>query len=228
MLSDETAKKLRELSVLYADDDSALLSYMKIILDGFFNTVYLAGDGVEALGIYDTKKPDIIILDNKMPKLNGLDVAKIIREHDNQTPIFFTTNYADKNDLLLAVKLNLVEYMLKPISIEKLESAFEVCLGKIDKAKTKLHHLKNGSYYDFGKKEIVRDGVSSVLAKKEAQFLELLIQKRGSVATLRELEEQIWDGCMSMDTLRNLVSRLRSKGADGSISNVHNIGYKIG
>jgi DNA-binding response OmpR family regulator len=217
MLDEETAARLKPMKVLYVDDDEKLLLYMNIILDSFFDTVYLAKDGAEAISIYNLEKPNILILDNKMPKMNGLDVAREIRDKGDNVPIFFTTNYAEKDDLLLAVKLNLIDYILKPITVEKLEAALCSCLDKL--YPSKRVRLSKDIFYDMQTKEVIKNDEIVLLTKKESQLLEFLISKKDGVATTEELEREIWNGTMTKDTLRNLVSRLRECSKFRVISN---------
>jgi DNA-binding response OmpR family regulator len=218
---------LKTLTVLYADDDEVLLEYTRIILDAFFGQVVTARDGLEALEKYEKNEINIVILDNKMPHLGGLEVATKIRENDKSTPIFFATNHKDTEDLLLAVKLNLVDYLLKPVSLDTLQTTLFACIDRLDSGGGLRTKITKNIFYDNLSKCIIKDGTKISLTKKEYGFIEFLLLKKGAIATLLELEEIVWHGNMSMDTLRNLVSRLRQKIGEDIIVNIHNIGYKL-
>ena len=77
--------------MLYAEDDQESRGNYAFVLKKYFHKVYTAGDGREALNIYYEKKPDILLLDVNMPYLDGLDVAKNVREKDKYTPIIMLT-----------------------------------------------------------------------------------------------------------------------------------------
>lgn len=88
MTNKEKLLYLSDLTVLYADDDPLLLETTGYVLQSFFKQVYLVPNGLEALRMYETKDIHIIILDNKMPLLDGLNTATQIRKYDSNIPIF--------------------------------------------------------------------------------------------------------------------------------------------
>lgn len=188
----------------------------------------LATNGSEALSIYETQEPNIVILDNKMPLVEGLEVARQIRKTDKNIPIFFTTSSKDTEDLLEAVKLNLVEYILKPLSYDKLESALLACLERLDERELLKHPIcENVSYCALSKK--ITSGDNEIqLTKTEASFIELLLSKKGALVTNEEIDYGIYEGNMTPAAIRNMVARLRKKTGLGFIVNIQNIGYKIG
>ncbi len=81
--------------------------------------LYTAIDGQEGLELYKKFEPEIVITDIEMPKLNGLEMAKKIRKHSLSTQIIIITAYKKPEYLLDAVNLQLVQYLIKPISLEK-------------------------------------------------------------------------------------------------------------
>ena len=87
-------------SLLYVEDEVSIREMVLEYLEVFFSELYEASNGVEALKIYNDKKPDIIISDIEMPKMNGLKLASLIREKDITTPIIITTAYTSVEYLL--------------------------------------------------------------------------------------------------------------------------------
>jgi DNA-binding response OmpR family regulator len=227
MKNQDKINYLKSLTVLYADDDVVLQGYMSDILSSFCMSVLTASDGIEALEIYQNKKPHIVILDNVMPKLNGLDVAIKIREQDAKTPILFATNYKDPDDLLTAIRLNLIDYLIKPIALDVLENALFRCVDFLRNQGLIRVHLLGDIFYDCESKCIIKNGANVALTKKEIALIEYLLDKKGGVATSIEIELNVWNMPMSKDSLRNLISRLKAKLEDDIIINVHSIGYKI-
>ena len=80
---------MKNLTLLCVEDDVEIQEDIKYLFDSYFNTIYTALDGQEALNIYNKYNPNIILLDINIPKIDGLEVAKKIRETDKNTPIIF-------------------------------------------------------------------------------------------------------------------------------------------
>ena len=119
--------RLKPLTLLYVEDEPLIRQNALEYLRRYCNTVLEAQDGKEALQVYEAHKPDIIITDIKMPKLNGLEMATHIRQTDKETPIIMTTAHTDTEYLLRAVELQLVKYIVKPVTDDKLTEA--LCLA---------------------------------------------------------------------------------------------------
>ena len=99
------------MTLLYAEDEEITrINYAKY-LSRFFDKVYEASDGKEALEIYKAKKPDILLLDIDMPHIDGLEVARRIREKDKKCRIIMLTAIKDVDKLIFATELNLTKYL---------------------------------------------------------------------------------------------------------------------
>lgn len=228
MTNKEKLQYLSELTVLYADDDPLLLETTGYVLQSFFKKVYLVSNGHEALHMYETKEIHIIILDNKMPLLNGLDTATQIRELDSNVPIFFASNYAEQADLLKAVKLNLVDYIIKPLSLDRLQETLFACVERLESLGYRNRQVSEGVFYDFLSKNILIGETQRSLTKLESTFFEYLLVRKGIVISNEELDDAIWKGEMTLPALRNLVARIRKKLNYDLIVNIQDIGYRIG
>lgn len=99
-------ENLKNLSILYADDDEVLRESTVKILSMLFDTVYSAKDGEEAIEIFKVnEKINILMLDIKMKSTSGIDVAKFIRTKNKTVPIFLVSSYTETADLIEACKL---------------------------------------------------------------------------------------------------------------------------
>ena len=107
---------MSNLTLLYAEDDPQSRKNYAFVLEEYFSEVYLAEDGREALDLYHEKKPDVLLLDISMPFIDGLEVAKTVREKNKEIPIIMLTAHSEQDILLRAVNLKLEEYLLKPIN----------------------------------------------------------------------------------------------------------------
>jgi len=190
--------------------------------------VLQAKDGKEAISVWKASKPDIIITDINMPRLNGLDMAAYVRTHDKDVQIIVATAHSDTEYLLRAVELQLVKYIIKPITKEKLSQALKQSIGLIkDKSKFNLK-LSSSHTYNAYEKIIYKNGKEIKLTKNELLFLDLLAHHSSRVVKYEEIENAIWayEG-MSQDAIRSLVRGIRKKVPQNAIENVSGIGYKL-
>ncbi|BAF70184.1 EAL domain-containing protein [Nitratiruptor sp. SB155-2] len=111
--------KLKELSVLYVEDEKEITKFMTSIFSNYFKKVWIAQNGEEGYKKYKRFKPDIIISDIIMPKMDGLQMSAKIREKDLEQIIVFFTAYSDTAYLLESIKLGINGYILKPFSLEQ-------------------------------------------------------------------------------------------------------------
>jgi DNA-binding response OmpR family regulator len=219
---------LKNYTILYVEDDEEVRKVAVEYLSRLCKKVYEAENGKVALNIWREYKPDIIITDISMPKMNGIDMARYIRSEDLKTPIIVATAYTDQEYLLKAVELQLVKYIIKPITKEKLMGALELSVQRSqDKSKFALPLSKECAYNAYSK-EIICDGVSVKLTKNELLFLDLLAFNTSRVVTYEEIESQVWpyEG-MSSDAIRSLVRALRKKLPDNALENISGVGYKL-
>ncbi len=187
-----------------------------------------AKDGKEAIGIWREYKPDIIITDISMPRLNGIDMASYIRAQDKDVQIIIATAHSNTDYLLQAVELQLVKYIIKPITKEKLIGALEKSMELMDdKSKFNLA-LSPTCLYNAYERVIYENNKEIKLTKNETLFLDLLAHHHTRVVKYEEIESAIWayEG-MSQDAIRSLVRGIRKKVPENCIENVSGSGYKL-
>jgi DNA-binding response OmpR family regulator len=214
------------LTLLYVEDDEIIRQNAVEYLSSYFKEVFQAEDGRIALEIYKNKKPNIIISDIKMPKLNGLEMAKEIRKNDKETPIIIATAFTDTDYLLEAVELQLIKYITKPISSKKLKEALKLVWEHLHL--NNIVKLSTTSFYDNFNKTLFIDEVVIKLTTRERQLLDLLAKNHHRVVNYEEIENILWyDDSMSKDALRALVRTLRIKLQGDYIENVSGFGYRL-
>ncbi|WP_321777567.1 response regulator transcription factor [Sulfurimonas sp.] len=219
---------LKNFTILYVEDEEMVRKSAVEYLSRVCKNVLEAKDGKEAINVWKEHKPDIIITDISMPKLNGIDMASYIRAHDKDVQIIIATAHSDTDYLIQAVELQLVKYIIKPITKDKLIGALEKSMELIeDKSKFNLLLSKNCEYNAF-EKVIYTDSKEIKLTKNETLFLDLLAHHHTRVVKYEEIENAIWayEG-MSQDAIRSLVRGIRKKVPEGAIENVSGSGYKL-
>ena len=103
----EYLNKLKSLTILYAEDEIGIRKNIADSLSYYAKEVYEANDGEEAYELYLEKKPDIILSDIHMPKINGIEFVKKIRSLNREVPVIMITAHTDKEYLLEAVELHM-------------------------------------------------------------------------------------------------------------------------
>jgi DNA-binding response OmpR family regulator len=222
-------------SLLYAEDDKSIRDNFIILLEDMFSEIYIADNGKDALRQYIEKKPDIIILDIRMPIIDGLEVAKQIRKNDDKTPIIMLTGYSDKELLLNAVNLKLEEYIIKPIDFKK----FNVTIDKlIDRLNQKnLTPIRDNIQWDSKNELLLCDNMIIKLTKKEQLVIQLLINNLNKFIENNSMIYHIWEDEMPDNSHDNkliqLIYRINKKlqtyldDGDKFIENSYTLGYRI-
>ena len=197
-------------------------------LENYFDTIYAASNGLEALHLYDKFTPNLIITDIEMPKLNGLEFVEKIREKDSAVQIIITTAYSHKEYLLRAIELKLIKYLIKPIQQKEFDKALEMSINSIRNNESNIVTIGVDTIFDIYNKTLVKNGTLIKLRTKELSLLSLLIQYNTRYVTYQEIEQKVWDeSVMTKDALKTVVKNLKAKLPLNSIVNLSGTGYKI-
>lgn len=220
---------LRELTALYVEDDPIQTQQMCELLGGFFHTLLVAESGAVGLEHFDRHPVHVVIADLRMPQMDGIAMVEAIRKRDAQIPILITSAYAERDDLLAAIRLHLIDYLIKPLSWEKLKSALEQCAHRIIESGSFVVQLADDSWFSPPTGKLIREGSELSLTTKEKELLELLISHRGQVVTRERIFLRVYaeDENPSDSALKNLVLKLRRKIGEDTIVNSYGAGYML-
>lgn len=116
---------IEQLNLLYVEDEEVTRGLLSKRLERMVNKLYIAEDGNDGYEKYLEFKPDLILTDVTMPKLNGIEMSKKIREIDSEIPIIVLSAHSDSSSLLEAIESGITGYLLKPINKEKLYALLE-------------------------------------------------------------------------------------------------------
>ena len=222
-------------SILFVEDDIVALKNYSLALKESYQNVYEAKDGLTAYKIYKEKKPDIMIIDINIPKLNGIELLKKIRSTDLNTKTILLTSNSDTETLLDAASLKLTKYLVKPVSRKELFDALQIAIEEIKSfsvLSNKILSLKNNYYWDVNKHILYnkRDEVS--LTKTEKDILSLIFKagQNNDIVSYENIAFSLWDNYNEavVSSLKTFVSTLRKKLPEGTILNVYGKGYKLG
>ena len=213
------------LKVLLVEDDLEVAQELEIFLRHRFDQVWVAHSGEGGLEIYRRHKPDMLITDIELPGMDGLRLVETIRREDQKVAIFVITAHVYEVHLLRAVKLNLEEFIPKPIVHSQLLSALKKCAHKLT---TQERILGEDLRYSYRNKVAYHHDQPIGLTHMEIELLELLLQQSGQVVTYDQVAAALYPSAtMSRDSLRSLVRRLRKKLPQTKIAAVANVGYVL-
>ncbi|MFK2822171.1 response regulator [Arcobacter sp. YIC-80] len=221
-------ENFKDYTILYIEDDEGVRTINSRFLNRMFYKLYEACDGKEGLELYEKHQPDIILTDINMPKLNGLELAKKIRQTDKDTKIIISTAFSDKDYLLEAIELNLEKYIIKPLTSRNLLPVLTKVVETLEKTKEKKIYLDKNFYFDNTTSLFYVDEKVLDLTKKELLFLKLLVLNKNRLVNYKEIEQYVWEEePMSLNSLRTNIGFLRKKIPFNCIKNISNMGYKL-
>ena len=220
-------------TILYAEDEEQTRLNYTNFLNRYFKRVYSVSNGEEALLEYEKYKPDILLLDINMPKVNGLEVAKKIRQKDKISRIIILTAHLERDKLLFAAELNLTKYLPKPISRTQLKEALNEAVSQLQEVSSDIDclDLSDDIIWDKRNKKLTNEGIDIKLTKYEMLLLELLSSQKNKVFSLDEISLHLWNDLddLELDTtkLKDIIKRIRKKLPKNAIENIYGAGYKL-
>jgi DNA-binding response OmpR family regulator len=201
------------MKILVVDDDRVLADVVTFMLTKEGYQVVQAYDGLMALERWKDHKPDLIVLDVNMPKMDGFEVCRQIRAEDD-TPILMLTVKGEEEDILSGFEIGADDYIVKPFSPGQLVARVKAILRRA-KGKNPLPEIEVGDlkfYPDKRSLDIKARPDPITLTHLENRLLEYLMINAGRVLTTEMIIDHVWGpGGADRDMLRQLVHRLRLK-----------------
>lgn len=224
-IKESIIEQFKHLKILCVEDEDGIRKRLVNTLKYYFEDVYEANNAEDGYAIFWEYKPDIILSDIEMPKNNGIEMVKKIRQEDSTVTIIMVTAYSNEEYLLDLINLNINQYILKPVNSENLLNGITKALG--DKFCEKLI-FTNEYFFDMQKYELIYKDKIINLRKRDKEFLILLYKNKNQILNYSKIEEYIWkDRSMSMCALKTFIKELRQKLPVELIQNIPQIGYKL-
>lgn len=214
---------LKNLTVLYMDDDKEACKSLQQILQYYFKEVFIAFNGVEALEVFEKKECHFLIVDYDMPLMDGYAFLSRVREVDEEIPAIIMSSYDDKVKLKNAITLNLIDYIMKPYELEELQEVLKKLAIKIEKNSLYKVDIANECFYDKALKQIIKNNEIQVLTSYEIKVFEYLLGYQNKVVNYDRLLD-ILDST-SQKSLISIIYKINSKLPSKLIQNVKDIGY---
>lgn len=220
---------LNACTILYVEDELEIQANVAEFLRGRFKTVYLAADGEKALELYHQHHPDVLLLDINLPKHSGLDVAKEIRQQDQTVKIVMLTAYTEKEKLLAATELKLTKYLIKPVAPKVFKETLEILAQELTQNPSRFLSLNECYSWDRKLEQLSLNSNVVNLTEKEHRLLKLFISNKGAAIRYEKIMTTVWEESLrkeiSIDSIKNQVSKLRKKLPDDCIASVYGEGY---
>ncbi len=200
--------------ILITDDEVSILRYVGACLRKEGYGVITASDGEEALARVEEENPNLVILDVVMPRMDGFEVCRRLREW-TQTPIIMLSAKGDESDKVKCLDLGADDYIIKPFGAEELIARIKAVLrrAEIAPAPVKATFSSSGLLISFARRQVTVDGKEVKLTPTEYNLLQELVLNAGKVLTHTYLLNKVWgpEYREERDYLHVFIRRLRAK-----------------
>ncbi|HLP20044.1 MAG TPA: response regulator transcription factor [Chitinophagales bacterium] len=222
---------VNDFKVLLVDDETDVLDFMKYNLEkeGFW--VYTASNGIEAIQMAKKMNPHLIILDLMMPKMDGIETCRELRnlpEFKNTIITFLTARDEDYSQIA-GFEVGADDYITKPIKPRVFISRIKALLRRLETNETAGKLVVGNIEIDRERYLVIKDGNEISLPRKEFELLNLLISKPGRVFKREEILSKVWgnDTIVGDRTIDVHIRKLREKIGDDYFKTIKGIGYKF-
>ncbi|HSI63815.1 MAG TPA: response regulator transcription factor [Candidatus Saccharimonadia bacterium] len=205
------------MKLLLADDDPITLDSLAACLEPEGFTSLLAKDGAEAFALWQEQKPALVCLDIMMPRMNGYEVCRRIREQDATVPVLFLSAKSEEIDVVVGLRLGADDFIRKPFGKHELLARIHAALRRSQKAGGGGGRVKSFTMQDimvYPQELRATRGESEIaLTPREVSILQLLHERAGEVVTRDELLDRCW-GLQYLPESRTLdqhIAKLRRK-----------------
>ena len=225
--------KKRKARVLIVEDDTSLLFGLKKNLQFEGYEVFTASDGEAGLGMAVDERPDLIVLDVMLPRMNGFEVCEVLRSNEIETPVIFLTAKSLPADKITGLNLGGDDYMTKPFSVGELLARIKTVLRRVYSAAGKK--LTMGPLeIDLSGRAVKLHGKEVDLTSKEFELLCFMARNSGKVMPRENILQKVWgyNYYGTARTIDNFINRLRQKIEENPLKprfllTVRGVGYKF-
>jgi DNA-binding response OmpR family regulator len=206
--------------ILVVDDEPAIRKFVRANLEARDYDVLLASDGVEAIEILEREIPELLILDITMPKMDGFEVCKRVREW-SQIPIVILSARGTEMDKVKCLESGADDYITKPFGVDELMARVKAVMRRMQSSKenaTLPAYVNNELEVDFAKHLVTLGSQNINLTATEYRMLAYLAMNAGRVITGSQLLDHVWgeDYSGSDHLLQVNIGRLRQKLGDNA------------
>ncbi|MBO6522304.1 MAG: response regulator transcription factor [Balneolaceae bacterium] len=226
---------MKDTKILLVEDDKSLNYLIEESLESEGYSLVSVADGMEGYDAYYSGKPDLIILDIMLPKLDGFSLARKIRISDKSTPIIFLTAKEQKKDIVEGFKIGCDDYVLKPFSLEELYLRIVAVLRRV---KNQLNNSENNDYsigeYKFlvNRRALTHPKEAFELTTRETDVLQYLCRNLNERVSREDILIQFWERSdiytsRSLDVFISKLRKYLSHDDSIKIESIRGYGFKL-
>lgn len=220
-------------AILIIEDAPAMLRGLKDNFASHGYRVKTAVDGEEGLNAALNTRPDLILLDIMLPKINGYEICRLIRDEGLGMPIIMITAKGQEQDILLGLNLGADDYVTKPFSIKELLARVNAFLRR--RRQKEMQQFRFGKFVlHLSSRKLLRDDEEIALTPKEFGVLALFVQRGGCALTREEILKKVWgyDILVTNRSIDRCITTLRTKietdpSSPKHIITIRDIGYRF-
>jgi len=222
-------------SVLLVDDDRELRKLLRAYMEEESISVLEAGSGEEALAAIGRAAPTLVLLDVRLPGVDGFEVLRRLETGGTRVPVIFVTGVEDELDQLVGYRLGAVDYVVKPVSPKILAAKVKAFVSRLEPRDAGTSRTAHGPLVvEHDAHRAFVDGVELPLTRREFELLEALAQHPGWVYSRDHLLLEVWGiDAERVETrlvdqhVANLRRKLSEAGASGLVQTVRGLGYRL-
>ncbi len=220
-------------TILIVEDDLTMLRGLKDNFEFKGYRVLTAANGEEGLNLALNEKPDLILLDIMLPKINGYEVCRLIRKENLTMPIIMLTAKGEESDIVLGLNLGADDYVTKPFSIKELLARAAAFLRRSKQTEQDVYEFADYQL-DIPARKLTQHGNEIKLSPKEFRLLEYFLKRQGRALTRDEILNAVWgyDCYVGSRSIDRFITTLRNKIEPDPhdptfIHTIREIGYKF-
>lgn len=216
--------------ILVVDDDKNTRMLLKAVLEAENYTVFTAENGEKALEVMDGNHIDLVVLDVMMPRMDGYEFTKTLRQSNNNLPVLMVSAKQLPQDKKQGFLVGTDDYMTKPIDEEEMLLRIRALLRRA-RIVSERRIVVGGVVLDYDALTVTKNGETQELPQKEFMLLYKLLSYPGKIFTRIQLMDEIWgaDSETGWETVTVHIGRLRKRfegWEEFEISSVRGLGYK--
>lgn len=221
------------MNLLLVEDERKLATLLKQLLEEERYSVDLAGDGERGQQLAQTARYDAIILDVMLPRKNGLEICRSLRQRQVRTPVIMLTARGQVHDRVAGLDAGADDYLPKPFAFEELLARLRAVIRRDDRSEDHSRLQVGDLMMDLKTHHVRRGDTPIELTAREFSLLEFLMRHPNEVLTQAQIAEHVWDCTFEGTTNRVAVyiSYLRDKIDEGRspklIQTVYGVGYRL-
>jgi two-component system OmpR family response regulator len=218
--------------ILVVDDEASVRELICDALELAGYSVTAAADGIEASSILHRESIDLLLTDVNMPRRNGYELVKSLRDRGDLTPVIFLTARNEKPDISTGFKLGADDYVSKPFGLEELTLRISAILRRTNRGEITEQLICGPISLDTDTHRVTLDGEFVDLSPTEFRLLSYLMENKNKVLTKHALLDTVWDlgfaaSTSVVDTFISYLRKKLHKSGFAGIVTVRGIGFKI-